>query len=129
MFIKRINQYVYIHNGILITVAEYTLAVKVAPGVPVMAAPMDIYGHDPDAALFKDGELIFCVEEERFSRRKHAIGEFPEGSIRACFELENISMSDISSVVIPYEPSLLLKSAPTFFTEMSRTGTSLSRKG
>lgn len=107
----------------------YTLAVKVAPDIRLMSDPMDIWGHDPSAALFEDGELVFCVEEERFSRQKHAISEFPEESIRACLDYRDLSLDDINSVVIPHDPSLLTKVAPTIFNEIFHTGQSFTRKG
>lgn len=107
----------------------YTLAIKVAPGIQVMSDPMDVWGHDPSAALFEDGELVFCVEEERFSRQKHAIGEFPRESVTACLNYRDLSLDDIDSVAIPHEPALLTKVAPTFMKEMVHTGQSFTRKG
>lgn len=60
--------------------------------------------HDPAAALFKDGELVFAIEQERLSRRKHAVGEFPEEAIRECLRYEDIDLNDIDQVVLPYDP-------------------------
>jgi carbamoyltransferase len=106
----------------------YTLAVKVAPGIPVMSDPTDIWGHDPSAALFKNGSLVFCAEEERFNRQKHSVGEFPMSAVRACLDHRDLTLDDVDAVTIPFDPSLLMNVAPAFFTEMLRTGQSISRK-
>ncbi|SEH14784.1 carbamoyltransferase [Natronorubrum sediminis] len=68
---------------------------------------IDLYGqHDPSAALFDDGELVFAIEEERLTREKHAVDTFPEKAIRACLEYEGISLTDVEKIVLPYDPSL-----------------------
>jgi len=78
--------------------AEYVLSFKPSP----------IFGnHDPSAALFKDGELIFGVEEERYTRQKHAVSAFPEHSIQACLSHEAIEFADLEKVLIPYDPTLV----------------------
>lgn len=77
---------------------RYELAFKPAIG---------LYGqHDPSAALFADGDLVFAVEEERLSRQKHAPETFPEGAIRACLDRRNLSLGDVDRVLLPYDPSL-----------------------
>lgn len=62
--------------------------------------------HDPSAALFRDDELVFAVEEERFTRTKHSINDFPENAIQACLDFEGINLSDVDRVVLPYRPEL-----------------------
>ena len=32
------------------------------------------FGHDASVSLVKDGEILVCIEKERQSRLKHAIG-------------------------------------------------------
>ncbi|WP_117595480.1 carbamoyltransferase family protein [Haloprofundus halophilus] len=77
---------------------RYTLSLKPA---------ITLYGqHDPSAALFEDGRLVFAVEEERYTRRKHAPNTFPENAIRACLDHANVELSDVETVVLPYDPSL-----------------------
>lgn len=77
---------------------EYVLSFKPAIG---------LYGrHDPSAALFVDGALSFAVEEERLSRDKHAVGQFPARSIEACLDHAEIDLGDVSKVVLPYDPAL-----------------------
>lgn len=65
--------------------------------------------HDPSAALFQEGKLLFAIEEERFTRRKHAKSQFPLNSIKACLEYENITLTDIDEIVLPYYPPLIKK--------------------
>lgn len=67
----------------------------------------DLFGkHDPSAAIFKDGDLVFAVEEERYTRTKHAIDTFPENAIQACLDYCDIILSDVDEIILPYEPSL-----------------------
>jgi len=76
----------------------YVLALKPAVG---------LYGqHDPSAVLFRDGEIVFGIEEERLSRNKHAVGEFPERSIEACLDHEDIELADVDEIRLPYRPEL-----------------------
>ncbi|WP_324759644.1 carbamoyltransferase family protein [Haloarcula sp. GH36] len=65
--------------------------------------------HDPSAAIFNDADLVYAVEEERHGRRKHAPGEFPAHAIRDCLDHCDLILSDISKVVLPYEPGLYRK--------------------
>ncbi|WP_331235566.1 carbamoyltransferase family protein [Natronorarus salvus] len=76
----------------------YVLALKPAIG---------LYGqHDPSAVLFRDGEAVFGIEEERLSRNKHAVGEFPERAIEACLDYEGIDLADVEEIRLPYRPEL-----------------------
>lgn len=80
---------------------RYTLSFKPA---------IRLYGmHDPSAAIFRDGELVFGAEQERFSRNKHAKNDFPSSAIRACLSHCDISLTDVDLVVLPYDPKLGLK--------------------
>jgi carbamoyltransferase len=89
--------------------AEYVLAFKPSP----------IFGnHDPSAALFEDGELIFGVEEERYTRQKHAVSVFPEQSIRACLSHGELEMMDLERVLIPYDPALITGSYYETFKDL-----------
>ena len=42
-------------------------------------------GHDGGASLIVDGKLVFCIEEERLTRQRHAYDSLPNNSIKACF--------------------------------------------
>ncbi|WP_433633580.1 carbamoyltransferase family protein [Halomicrococcus sp. NG-SE-24] len=78
--------------------SSYILSFKPAIG---------LYGqHDPSAALFEDGNLIYAVEEERLSRQKHAINTFPRRAIRACLDYRDLDLDDIDRVILPYRPTL-----------------------
>ena len=65
--------------------------------------------HDPSAVIFEEGELVFGVEEERISRNKHAVNEFPVGAIRECLDYCGIGLSDVDKVILPYKPELVSK--------------------
>ncbi len=49
---------------------------------------------DVAAAVIKDGRLVAAMEEERFSRIKHASG-FPEQAIRACLHEAGATPADV----------------------------------
>lgn len=84
--------------------------------------------NDPSAVLFRDGEPVFGIEEERLSRSKHAVNEFPERSIRACLSYCDRALADIDEIVIPYDHTRLstlivenrekIVSNPAFFGRM-----------
>lgn len=77
---------------------DYVLSFK--PAIPGFGE------HDPSAVIFRNGEMVFGVEEERFTREKHAINTFPEQSIRACLAYCDVDFSELSTVVLPYDPEL-----------------------
>lgn len=86
--------------------SPYRLAFKPAIG---------LYGqHDPSAALFEDGQLVYAIEEERLSRQKHAISAFPQNAIRACLDHRELALSDLEEIVLPYDPSLQRKILPHY---------------
>jgi carbamoyltransferase len=58
------------------------------------------------AALVKDGEVIACAEEERFSRKKHHIG-FPYEAAASCLEQAGISFSQVDHVAHYWKPWIL----------------------
>jgi carbamoyltransferase len=87
-------------------VSKYVLSFKPAIG---------FYGfHDPSAALFRDGKLVFGAEEERFTRQKHAASTFPSNAIRACLNHADIELGDVSTIVLPYDPQLAFKKTGRF---------------
>ncbi|TKX76683.1 hypothetical protein EXE53_30540, partial [Halorubrum sp. SD626R] len=67
----------------------------------------DLGAHDPSAALFADGEILYAVEEERFTRKKGALFTFPVNSIRHCLEYGDIDVQDLDRIVVPWDPRLL----------------------
>lgn len=85
---------------------SYRLAFKPAIG---------LYGqHDPSAALFEDGELVYAIEEERLTRQKHAVETFPRHAIEVCLAHRDLSLSDLDTILLPYEPSLQRKILPHY---------------
>ena len=69
---------------------------------------------DSSAAIFKDGELLFAIEEEKLLRAKHWAG-FPEKSIKNCLEYCNIESTEVTDISINSNPlSNLSKKIPFF---------------
>ncbi|WP_430504720.1 carbamoyltransferase family protein [Haloparvum sp. PAK95] len=101
--------------------SEYILAVK--------AGVLDIWGHDPSVSLFKNGELIFAAEEERFSRDKHANGQKPSNAIREALDYAEITFSEIDKIVIPFDPSTAHKVVPDLLKGKARAQGGFLQKG
>jgi predicted NodU family carbamoyl transferase len=64
---------------------------------------LNIGPHDPSAALLRDGSLRWLVEQERISRRKHAVFESPAGAVRACLDAEGIGMDSVDVVAFGWD--------------------------
>ncbi|HXU73736.1 MAG TPA: carbamoyltransferase [Polyangia bacterium] len=61
---------------------------------------------ESSAALVKDGEIVACAEEERFSRQKHHIG-FPYRSVEYCLSEAGIGIGDVDHVTHYWKPWIL----------------------
>jgi carbamoyltransferase len=61
---------------------------------------------ESSAALLRDGEVIACAEEERFSRQKHHIG-FPHHAAAYCLAQAGISLADVDHVTHYWKPWIL----------------------
>ena len=61
------------------------------------------FGHDPAACLLKDGKLVAFVEEERFTRKKHAYKTFPLNTIRFCLNEAKLRMEDIDYITVGWD--------------------------
>ena len=59
--------------------------------------------HDSAAALVENGKIINCVQEERFSRKKHD-SNFPSNSIKFILEENKINLNDIDYIVFYEKP-------------------------
>ena len=59
----------------------------------------DIGGTDIKYGVVKDGKIVACVEEERFTRIKHAPGVLPEHAIKFCLQEAKVSIKEIDYVV------------------------------
>ncbi|WP_226479947.1 carbamoyltransferase family protein [Natrinema amylolyticum] len=64
--------------------------------------------HDPGAVLFDREELLYGVEEERFTRNKHAVDSFPTNAIQACLDHRDLELPDVDRIVLPYRRELEL---------------------
>jgi len=55
-------------------------------------------GHDANAALVADGEILAAAQEERYTRRKHE-GSFPANAIVDCLTIAGLDAGDVDTVV------------------------------
>ena len=69
--------------------------------------------HDSASSLIENGEILFAVQEERFTRKKHDAG-FPLNTVRACIDyykkingLSKINILENLDAVVFYEKPLL----------------------
>lgn len=84
--------------------------------------------HDPSAALFRAGELVFAIEEERLTRRKHAVNTFPQQSIEACLKHGELELADLDKVVIPWRQRLYSRAFLGTLRQAAGTRGSLNSK-
>ncbi|PIR06967.1 MAG: hypothetical protein COV55_00900 [Candidatus Komeilibacteria bacterium CG11_big_fil_rev_8_21_14_0_20_36_20] len=61
--------------------------------------------HDGAVILLEDNKIISILEEERFTRVKHAEGQFPINAISITLNMNNLTLSDIDYITIPFEPT------------------------
>ena len=59
--------------------------------------------HDSSAALLRDGALCQLVEQERLSRRKHAVFQTPREAIQACLDAEGITLSSVDAIAVGWD--------------------------
>ncbi len=59
--------------------------------------------HDSAVALFKNENLIFAIQEERLSRKKHD-HRFPKNSIKLALEKYNLKLNQIEAIVFYEKP-------------------------
>ena len=62
-------------------------------------------GHDAAACLVKDGCIVAMAEEERFIRRKKALGRLRSTPLQYCLAEGGITLSDLDCVAISWNPS------------------------
>lgn len=60
-------------------------------------------GHDANAALLVDGQLVASSQEERFTRRKHD-GSFPVHAIADCLAFAGLAPADVPVCVFAEKP-------------------------
>lgn len=61
--------------------------------------------HDSSASLIVDGNIEFCIQEERLTRIKND-NSFPANSIRCILKNKNLTLSDIDYIVFYEKPFL-----------------------
>ena len=69
-----------------------------------------------NATLFRDGEPIFAVAEERLTREKY-VGGFPRCSVEACLEYAGIRISDVDVILPANRHHFLPRLAPGMLPE------------
>lgn len=74
---------------------------------------LNAFHADSSACLFKDGNLVAAVEEERFRRIKHWAG-FPSESIRWCLFKEGIKLNEVDHIAINQDDKANLFKKITF---------------
>ncbi len=75
------------------------------------------YPHDPAAAILVDGKVVAAAEEERFIRKKHAVGEMPIRSARYCLEAAGLSAKDLDVIAFGLSPASYRRHAYRIFRE------------
>jgi carbamoyltransferase len=68
---------------------------------------LNAYHADSSAAIFKDGNMIAAIEEERFRRVKHWAG-FPSMAIEFCLREAGISLKEVDHIAIGRDPKAKL---------------------
>jgi carbamoyltransferase len=61
------------------------------------------YYHDSAVALVKDGDIVACAQEERFSRKKHD-ARFPRHALKYCLSEGGIGLHHVDYVVFYDKP-------------------------
>ena len=64
---------------------------------------INAYHGDASACIFKDNIILAAVEEERFTRIKHAAG-FPINAIKYCLDVAGISIDQVDHITINRNP-------------------------
>jgi len=76
------------------------------------------YYHDSSACLFKDDELVFACEEEKFTGIKHD-SSFPNTVIDYILKTYKLSKCDIQCVCYYEDPKLRLNRSKSFFKSLN----------
>ncbi len=87
---------------------------------------LNAYHGDTSATLLRDGRLVAAVEEERFSRKKHAAG-FPSLAAKECLRMAGISPDQIDHVAISRDPKANLHKKILFTLQKRPSFTRLVR--
>ncbi len=80
---------------------------------------INAYHGDASAAVLVDGQLVAAVEEERFSRIKHAAG-FPAHAVRYCLKAAGINPREIDHIAVARDPRARLGRKAYYALRMPR---------
>lgn len=72
---------------------------------PIYILGISCYYHDSAAVLLKDGEVVFAVQEERYTRKKHD-ENLPEHAIEHALQYAGLTIDNIDAVVFYEKPVL-----------------------
>jgi len=86
------------------------------------------YHHDSSAALLVDGKLVAAVEEERFTRKKHATDQLPLQSVQYCLQSAGLRPEDIEHVAFAWSPSACQRAKWFYAADMLPTSLYAARK-
>jgi carbamoyltransferase len=70
---------------------------------------------DPSATLFKNTHVVAHVEEERFTRRKKGVGQFPINAIQYCLSLCPNGIEDIKAINLGFDLDMFLLKVPQYY--------------
>ena len=88
---------------------------------------LNAYHADSSAAIFRNGEMVAAIEEERFTRIKHWAG-FPVEAIKFCLKEADIQLSDVDYITIGRDPGAKIGNKLKYLlTNPSLVGGALSR--
>ncbi len=77
--------------------------------------------HDSSVSLIKDGEIICCLHEERFTRIKHD-SSFPEKSLKKLIDVYNLNNESFDKIVFFEKPLLKFERLLQNYVETSPMG-------
>jgi len=72
----------------------------------VVVGVSGVFGHDAAAAVVVDGRLVAAVEEERFTRRRHAPGALPVTSILWALNHARRRPEEVDAVAFSWDPEI-----------------------
>lgn len=81
---------------------KYTLGLNVAKA-------------DSSASLFRGTEVIAHVEEERFTRKKKALGQFPINAIKYCLSLVPDGLNGIEAINLGFDLDMFTHDVPMYY--------------
>lgn len=65
--------------------------------------------HDASSALLHNGKVVAFAEEERFTRRKHAIEQAPVHALKWCLDVAGITLADLDCIALGSDHTLLAR--------------------